>query len=441
MDVTCERCGTEYEFDETLVSDRGTTVKCTHCGHLFKVFRPGAGDGPKTWTIRTKAGRVENLGSLRDLQRLITQGELKRDDEISRSGDSWKKLGDIAELVTFFAAADAGEEKPKRRDGTQPFSTGPAATSTPFSRSPSARPEPVPQAPSRGSGSGPLKRPPSAPPPKHPTPPVPAIPAHDRSSLAHDETAPLRSVEPEEQRATDPRVAGGRAPVKKPPAKRTMLGMGGAAPPADATIPDSQASARAEASTGFDEQPTEVDQHPPGRTADRSVGRLDRLDTAKPASEAVPTTRSMPKMAVPDEAPPVRQKSTTRQGYSDPGEPAETAQAKPRSEPAGKRGMYVDEDAEIKARRADKATAPKQSRVGLWVALIVILGVGIGAGVFWIAWLRCSGSRSLPTGWQSSWSAASRPLPSITKTRTKTPSASSRARPPSRSATCGCSPV
>ena len=37
MDVTCERCGTEYEFDETLVSERGTTVKCTNCGHLFNL--------------------------------------------------------------------------------------------------------------------------------------------------------------------------------------------------------------------------------------------------------------------------------------------------------------------------------------------------------------------------------------------------------------------
>jgi predicted Zn finger-like uncharacterized protein len=38
MDVTCDRCGTEYEFEEALVSTRGTTVKCTHCGHLFNVY-------------------------------------------------------------------------------------------------------------------------------------------------------------------------------------------------------------------------------------------------------------------------------------------------------------------------------------------------------------------------------------------------------------------
>ncbi|MBW2463951.1 MAG: zinc-ribbon domain-containing protein [Deltaproteobacteria bacterium] len=80
MDVTCERCGTEYEFDETLVSDRGTTVKCTQCGHLFKVFRPGGDDGPRAWSVRTKDGKVQHLSSLRDLQRLITQGKLTKTD-------------------------------------------------------------------------------------------------------------------------------------------------------------------------------------------------------------------------------------------------------------------------------------------------------------------------------------------------------------------------
>ena len=37
MDVQCERCKTEYEFDDALVSGRGTTVRCTNCGHQFKV--------------------------------------------------------------------------------------------------------------------------------------------------------------------------------------------------------------------------------------------------------------------------------------------------------------------------------------------------------------------------------------------------------------------
>ncbi len=104
MDVTCERCETEYEFDETLVSERGTTVKCTQCGHLFKVYPPGGGSAAP-WRVRTSDGREETLATLRELQRRITRGELTEGDLISRDGTSWKRLGDIAELESFFRAA------------------------------------------------------------------------------------------------------------------------------------------------------------------------------------------------------------------------------------------------------------------------------------------------------------------------------------------------
>src|SRR5262249_49170904 len=32
MEITCNRCKTEYDFDDALVSERGTTVRCTNCG-------------------------------------------------------------------------------------------------------------------------------------------------------------------------------------------------------------------------------------------------------------------------------------------------------------------------------------------------------------------------------------------------------------------------
>ena len=46
MDVRCGRCSTEYDFDDALVSERGTTVKCTNCGHQFKVYPGGAAGAP-----------------------------------------------------------------------------------------------------------------------------------------------------------------------------------------------------------------------------------------------------------------------------------------------------------------------------------------------------------------------------------------------------------
>ncbi|MGB5812451.1 MAG: zinc-ribbon domain-containing protein, partial [Polyangiales bacterium] len=62
MDVTCERCGTEYEFDETLLSARGTSVKCTNCGHVFKVYpraREDADRATSTWRLQRRDGAID----------------------------------------------------------------------------------------------------------------------------------------------------------------------------------------------------------------------------------------------------------------------------------------------------------------------------------------------------------------------------------------------
>jgi len=108
MDVTCERCGTEYEFDETLLSGRGTSVKCTNCGHVFRVYPAASGAADRTtsnWRLQLKDGSTDAIDTLRELQRRISSGELTPDDQIARGDDEWKTLGSIPELETFFQAA------------------------------------------------------------------------------------------------------------------------------------------------------------------------------------------------------------------------------------------------------------------------------------------------------------------------------------------------
>jgi predicted Zn finger-like uncharacterized protein len=119
MDVTCNHCGAEYEFEETLISDRGTTVKCTACGHLFKIFhtRPPSDKSldTKPWLVRKSNGLIEPLESLGELTRLIAKGQYTEDDEISRTSQVWKRLGDIAELQPFFQMSRRRSEPPKRK--------------------------------------------------------------------------------------------------------------------------------------------------------------------------------------------------------------------------------------------------------------------------------------------------------------------------------------
>src|SRR5512143_505455 len=105
MDVRCSRCGTEYDFDDALVSERGTTVKCTNCGYQFKVYPGGGGGAPERWIVRKSSGRELVYTSLRDLQRAIAQRQVGPADLLSRGGGHpLRALGAIAELEPFFQA-------------------------------------------------------------------------------------------------------------------------------------------------------------------------------------------------------------------------------------------------------------------------------------------------------------------------------------------------
>jgi predicted Zn finger-like uncharacterized protein len=82
MDVRCEKCQTEYELDESRLKPGGVTVKCTNCGHMFKIRkrtptnvglpavsdqrpRPDSGNGIDGPTIRreTNPSRTPPAGS------------------------------------------------------------------------------------------------------------------------------------------------------------------------------------------------------------------------------------------------------------------------------------------------------------------------------------------------------------------------------------------
>jgi predicted Zn finger-like uncharacterized protein len=108
MNVTCERCNTEYDFDDTLVSGRGTTVKCTNCGHLFKVRKSGdPAAAPEKWVVRTVDGRELQFNALRELQAAITQRTIGREDVLSRGSSRPRRLGAISELEPFFTSTSA----------------------------------------------------------------------------------------------------------------------------------------------------------------------------------------------------------------------------------------------------------------------------------------------------------------------------------------------
>src|SRR5690606_24589632 len=101
--VSCERCATEYDFDPTLIAKGGTRVRCTSCGHVFRVVAPEA--EAASWTVRTQDGEVYEVASIGELKARIASRELSPDDEIRRGDEPWKSLGEIVELAPHFDAA------------------------------------------------------------------------------------------------------------------------------------------------------------------------------------------------------------------------------------------------------------------------------------------------------------------------------------------------
>ncbi|AKF07627.1 tetratricopeptide repeat protein [Sandaracinus amylolyticus] len=379
MDVTCERCGTEYEFDETLVAARGTTVKCTNCGHLFKVFRPGAaaassapGDA-RVWTIRRAGGGPsESIASLKELQRRITLGQLTPDDEISRSGEGWKRLGDIAELQTFFAAAHAGRGERRDATGTQRREpTGASATR----REPAGR-EPAGREP---TGREPTGREPTG---REPTGRQPTGRGDDRRAYAP--TMEMAGPAPSAPPAGRGQGAG----------KSTMLGMGGASAPPPR--PSSQPLPAVDEIKG---RTLEMAVPPPaGAPTPSQAPRSGSASAPRPVSDAHATTPggarapSARPPAPPRAAPPTSRPPAPTLGATTPAPlpppphaPASPSTPAPRTAtptPSGEkrpsfRPLHVDED-------DDQPARPRaRSRSGLWVALVVLLAIGGGVAAGW----------------------------------------------------------
>lgn len=216
MDVTCERCATEYEFDETLLSARGTSVKCTNCGHVFKVYpraREDADRSTSTWRLQRRDGTVDTLESLRELQRRIASGELTPHDEIARGDEGWKPLGSIPELETFFQAAEAQAPTAPSPSPYPPPAASASDSDAPEGRTPSSQPprrrprQPtllgVVPVPKPGVNPGPARPQPS---PGEPPAEAMSTPTRDAAASTNGSVPPSSAVPTDDASASDDSV-------------------------------------------------------------------------------------------------------------------------------------------------------------------------------------------------------------------------------------------
>jgi predicted Zn finger-like uncharacterized protein len=182
MEVRCSNCATEYEFDDALVSARGTSVKCTNCGHQFRVHPTSASPTlAEKWVVRDAQKRETVFTSLRDLQQAIVKGQLSPQHQLSHGGQAFRPLEDIYELQTFFNAA---RQRPPNRPAPR--------TLLGVGRDGQPRPSPAVGSQPRASTPPPRKRPSDA--PQERVTPVAGVPAVGAATAPALDSSPLGSA-------------------------------------------------------------------------------------------------------------------------------------------------------------------------------------------------------------------------------------------------------
>ena len=233
MDVRCEKCQTEYELDEARLKPGGVTVKCTNCGHMFKIRKrtptnvgapapsdkptqvarpptasqrmatpvPSAGDSAgfdeptrtgdaaadeRQWLIRLENGEQKSCRELALLQQWIVAGVVTRESLISRTGKTWKRIGDITELAQYFTIADEARNKRQERS-TKPSGQAQAAQTMLAVGASAAGGTILPDDPEEISTTGNFRARQATPPP--PVPPRAPDVAHAATQLSTSQSA------------------------------------------------------------------------------------------------------------------------------------------------------------------------------------------------------------------------------------------------------------
>ncbi len=241
MYVQCERCKTEYDFDDALVSERGTTVKCTQCAHQFKVRRSET--GTDRWVVTTVTGKSLVFTSLRELQKAILGKQVGRGDSLARGTAPPRILGSIAELEPFFegkrtSVPAASEVSPPKRPSRPPAPPGATTAALPppkrarvdTLRPPAEHSGAIPPAPMQSQVSpfattmSANPTPAAGAPPPDPAPPQPAIPppAPVPQAAPTVQSLPPQMDEPPPEAPTMPALHDPNSErIRLPPRERT----------------------------------------------------------------------------------------------------------------------------------------------------------------------------------------------------------------------------
>jgi len=103
--IRCTQCSTEFDLDPSQVGPEGVTLRCSVCSHMFHAEPdPDAVSAP--WKLATVEKHLFTLPDLRRVLEHIEDGRLRPEDQISRTGEGWLKLGEMPEFSSLFIGAE-----------------------------------------------------------------------------------------------------------------------------------------------------------------------------------------------------------------------------------------------------------------------------------------------------------------------------------------------
>ncbi len=198
MDVVCGRCKADYEFDDALISERGTTVRCTNCGLQFKVFPPVGHRAPEVWRVfdpEDRRGEPAVYESLPALQRAIASGRVGARHLLARGREEPRELSEIVELQPLLRQPPSSPPPPLE-EGSSESSMAPIANKTVLGIE--ARPDPALV----------MGRSPPGVPPEFDSASLDQLDAPLESDVGHDAIVPFQPPEPMEGFEPDLAPAG-----------------------------------------------------------------------------------------------------------------------------------------------------------------------------------------------------------------------------------------
>lgn len=191
MIVRCPNCGTEFGFDDRQVGE-GVTVRCSVCKHVFKVMSAAAPAPAPAWQIRTTDDASFTASDVATLREWIGEGRLTPDDQVSRTGRNWMRLGEMPEFADLFGRQEGGGGLPGVVKPVQPVKPAGVAQ-------PPAVAKPV-VAPAVAAPQPPR---PAVPPPTTPgTPIARAVPPASEPAVSIGPSSLLAGGAPQSQRLT-----------------------------------------------------------------------------------------------------------------------------------------------------------------------------------------------------------------------------------------------